>query len=195
MKFGIIISSVVVVALVAGLGIFWIKTQPIWIADKEIAKDVLNRLPAKNRKVIELIESKGRDLAPTYSETVCTEFVIKVIEAVEPLTNSEKNDVRIITNVDLDSLIKSESPVIKGVQTALIKSGKGIAIRESEEVLPGDFVQFWNVFQGRAYGHCGVVLDINPNKTITLYSSHPFSGGYGKQEYMWPDKIYFARLK
>lgn len=195
MKFGIIISSVLVVALVAGLGIFWLNTQPIWIADKKIEKDVLNRLPAKNRKVIELIESRGMDLAPTYSEAVCTEFVIKVIGAVEPLTNSEKDDVRIITNVDLDSLIKAESAVIKGVQTALIKGGKGIEIRESEKVLPGDFVQFWNVFQGRAYGHCGVVLEINPNKTITLYSSHPFSGGYGKQEYLWPEKIYFARLK
>jgi hypothetical protein len=68
-------------------------------------------------------------------------------------------------------------------------------IKESTDALPGDFVQFWNVFKGQAYGHCGIVLDIQPNKTITLYSSHPLTGGYGKQAYLWPDKIYFVRLK
>ena len=79
--------------------------------------------------------------------------------------------------------------------TALLRNNKGIEIKDSSEVLPGDFVQFWKVFQGRAYGHCGIVLGIEPNKTLTLYSSHPFTGGYGTQEYLWPEKTYFVRLK
>lgn len=195
MKNGVIISSIIVFTLVGVLAVFWFNTQPIWMVDKDIEKDVLDKLPEKNKKVIEFMESKGMDLAPTYSAAVCTEFVIKVIGAVEPLTSSEKNDVRIITNADLYSLIEAESPIIKGVQTALIKNGKGIEISNLEKVLPGDFVQFWNVFQGKAYGHCGVVLELNPGKTITLYSSHPLTDGYGEQEYLWPEQIYFVRLR
>jgi hypothetical protein len=111
------------------------------------------------------------------------------------LTKTEKNDIRIITDSQLDSLVEAESPIIKGVQTALLKSNKGIEIKESSEVLPGDFVQFWKVFRGRPYGHCGIVLDIKPDRTLTLYSSHPLTDGYGTQRYLWPEKIYFVRLK
>jgi hypothetical protein len=121
--------------------------------------------------------------------------VIKVIDKVKPLTRTEKNDIRIITDSQLDSLVEADSPIIKGVQTALLRNNKGIEVKDNSEVLPGDFVQFWKVFQGRAYGHCGIVLDIEPNKTLTLYSSHPFTGGYGTQEYLWPEKTYFVRLK
>ena len=195
MKRGIIIGLIVSLTLVVTFGVFWFNTQPVWVVDKKIEKEVLDRLPIKNKKIIEFIEVKGPELAPTYKAAVCTEFVIKVINNLDPLTKTEKNDIRIMTNAELDSLIEAESPIIKGVQTALVKGGKGIEIKESMNVLPGDFVQFWNVFQGKGYGHCGIVLNIDPNKTITLYSSHPFTGGYGKQEYLWPEKIYFVRLK
>jgi hypothetical protein len=195
MKRAIIICLIVISVFVVSIAIFWYNTQPVWIVDKKVKKEVLNNLPTKNKKTIEFIEANGPSLAPSYKVAVCTEFVIKVINKAAPLTKLEKNDIRIITNAALDSLIEAESPIIKGVQTALVKSGKGTEIKESTHVLPGDFVQFWNVFQGEGYGHCGVVLDVNPNKTITLYSSHPFTNGYGKQEYLWPEKIYFVRLK
>ncbi|HEY5746935.1 MAG TPA: hypothetical protein VIU12_12710 [Chryseolinea sp.] len=195
MKRGAIIGLIVGLALVVTFGVFWFNTQPVWPVDKIVEKEVLDNLPVRNKKIVEFMEVKGADLAPTYKTAVCTEFVIKVIDNFVPLTKTEKNDIRVITNAELDSLIETESSVIKGVQNALVKSGKGIEITESINVLPGDFVQFWNTFQGRGYGHCGIVLDIDPNKTITLYSSHPFTGGYGKQQYLWPEKIYFVRLK
>ena len=195
MKRVLIFVLIICLGLVVTFAVFWFNTQPVWLVNKTVEKETLNNLPVKNKAIIEFIEAKGPALAPTYKAAVCTEFVIKVIDNVKSLTKAEKNDIRIITNSELDSLIEADSPIIKGVQTALIKGAKGIAIKESTDVLPGDFVQFWNVFQGKAYGHCGIVLDIDPNKTLTLYSSHPFTGGYGKQEYLWPEKIYFVRLK
>lgn len=195
MKRLLTIGLICIVGLIVILGTIWFNTQPVWPVDREIEISKLKDLPVTNRKVIEFTATKGVDLAPTYESAVCTEFVIKVIDGVKPLTKAEKNDIRIITKSKLDSLIDADSPIIKGVQTALVRNGKGTEITESNDVLPGDFVQFWNVFQGRAYGHCGIVLDIEPNKTLTLYSSHPFTGGYGTQEYLWPEKIYFVRLK
>jgi hypothetical protein len=195
MKRGLTIGLIVCLGIVGTLTIFWFNTQPVWPVDKTVEREVLDNLPVKNKEIIEFVEAKGQNLAPTYKGAVCTEFVIKVIDNVKPLTKAEKNDIRIITNSELDSLIEAGSPIIKGVQTALLKGDKGIEIKESADVLPGDFVQFWNVFQGKAYGHCGIVLDIDPNRTLTLYSSHPFTGGYGKQKYLWPEKIYFVRLR
>jgi hypothetical protein len=195
MKRLLTISLIGVVGFFVVLGTIWFNTQPVWPVDREIETNKLEALPVTNREVVEFIQAEGQDLAPTYESVVCTEFVIKVIDQVKPLTKTEKNDIRIITDSQLDSLVEADSPIIKGVQTALLRNNKGIEIKESSEVLPGDFVQFWKVFQGRAYGHCGIVLDIEPNKTLTLYSSHPFTGGYGTQEYLWPEKTYFVRLK
>lgn len=188
-------SLIGVAGLIVVLVTIWFNTQPVWPVDRRIEADKLEGLPVTNREVVEFIQAEGKNLAPAYESVVCTEFVIKVIDKVKPLTKIEKNDVRIITDSQLDSLVEADSPIIKGVQTALLRSNKGIEIKEIGEVLPGDFVQFWKVFQGRAYGHCGIVLDIEPNKTLTLYSSHPFTGGYGTQEYLWPEKAYFVRLK
>lgn len=195
MKRGVTISLIGIIGLIVVLATIWFNTQPVWPVHKEIEADKLKVLPATNRKVVKFIQAEGQNLAPTYQSVVCTEFVIKVIDQVNPLTKTEKNDIRIITDSQLDSLVEADSPIIKGVQTALLRGNKGIQIQESSDVLPGDFVQFWKVFQGRAYGHCGIVLDIEPNKTLTLYSSHPFTDGYGTQEYLWPEKVYFVRLK
>jgi hypothetical protein len=174
---------------------YWFNTQPVWVTDTKLERDALNDLPVKNKKIIELIEASGALIAPSYEAAVCTEFVIHVIDSLDTLTKKEKNDIRIITNEELNNLIAIESPLIKGVQTALVGSNKGIEVDKMENVKPGDFVQFWNVYQGKAYGHCGVVLNINPNRTLTLYSSHPFTNGYGKQKFWWPDKMYFVRLQ
>jgi len=183
---------------IAGIFIFasyWINTQPVWIVDNEIDNNALEKLPLKNKRIVELIEVNGKDIAPNYKDVACTEFVIRVIDNFDPLTRGEKDDIRIITNKQLDSLINNESPIIRGVQTALLNGDKGIRIDKIEDIKPGDFVQFWNLYEGKEYGHCGVVFDINPNKTITLYSSHPLTDGYGKQAYLWPDKLYAVRLK
>jgi hypothetical protein len=195
MKRLLTICLIGVAGLIGVLVTIWFNTQAVWPVDRKIETDKLEGLPVTNREVIEFIQAEGQDLAPTYESVVCTEFVIKVIDRVKPLTKAERNDIRIITDSQLDSLVEADSPIIKGVLTALLRSNKGIEIKESTKVLPGDFVQFWQVFQGKAYGHCGIILDIEPNKTLTLYSSHPITDGYGTQEYLWPEKVYFVRLK
>ena len=189
------IGLIFAIAGIFFLGSYWINTQPVWVVTNEIDKHVLDNLPLKNKRIVELIETNGKEIAPTYQDVACTEFVIKVIDNFAPLTRGEKNDIRIITNNKLDSLINNESPIIRGVQTALLNGDKGIRIDKIEDLKPGDFVQFWNLYQDKEYGHCGVVFDINPKTTITLYSSHPLTDGYGKQAYLWPDKLYAVRLK
>lgn len=190
-----IIILIFILGIILIAFVFWFNTQPVWPVSKELSSEELEALPLTNKDVLNFIHQEGPSLAPTYESVVCTEFVIKVIDEFSPLTKIEKNDIRILTDSELDILVEADSPVIKGVQTALIKSKKGLEIKNAESVLPGDFVQFWNVFQGKAHGHCGVVLDIEPDKTLTLYSSHPSTNGYGTQKYLWPEKVYFVRLK
>jgi hypothetical protein len=151
-------------------------------------------LPAKNKKMLAYVEVNGRSIAPEYHAVVCTEFVIKVLDTFEPLSKQEKKDIRIITEDNLVELIKADAAIIKGVQNALVKSEKGIVIDDPNKVLPGDLVQFWDTFYGGAWGHCGIVSQIEPNKTLTLHSSHPFTGGYGIQTFNWPEKAFFVRL-
>lgn len=193
--FWIIFVGGILIGLVL-FGHYWTSTQPILVAtDQTVAEDTLVRdLPAKNKEIITFIEKNGARLAPTYQEAVCTEFVIKVVNEFWPLSSNEKKGIRIITSDRLDSLVEHEAPIIKGIQSALIQSDKGIAISASE-VMPGDFVQFWNGYGIGVYGHCGVVAEIVPNENITVYSSHPFTNGFGKQVFLWPDKVYFVRLK
>lgn len=196
MKRKIIIGLIVLLAfaVVFILGTYWLDTQPIGIVDEEVSAEVFDNLPARNKRIIQLVEARGDSFAPNYKDAVCTEFVIKVINNFSTLTKDEKNDIRIITTDDLGDLIRKDSPVIKGVQTALVNSNKGIAI-DVADVKPGDFVQFWDVYCGKEFGHCGVVLESDPGKTLTVFSSHPLTNGYGKQKYLWPDKVFFARLQ
>jgi hypothetical protein len=173
----------------------WASTQPVWIVDKKITPDATADLPGKNEAIVTYIETNGKQIAPNYKDVVCTEFVIKVIGHFTPLTTAEKNHIRIITKDNLNELVDANSPVIKGVQTALTQMNKGIKIESGDDVRPGDFVQFWNRSNGEAYGHCGIVMAITPNKTLTLYSSHPATQGFGKQCFLWPDKLFFVRLQ
>jgi hypothetical protein len=172
----------------------WLSIQPSH-AEVVTYKPVASpSIPEKNQKLLAYIEANGRTVAPDYREVVCTEFVIKVLDTCEPLTKQEKKDIRIITEDDLTELINADAAIIKGVQTALVKAGKGVVINDPDKVLPGDLVQFWDTFYGGAWGHCGVVSQIDPNKTLTLHSSHPFTGGYGIQTFNWPEKVFFVRL-
>jgi hypothetical protein len=151
-------------------------------------------IPEKNKALLAYVEANGRSVAPDYHEVVCTEFIIKVLDKFQPLTKQEKRDIRIITEDDLTDLINADAAIIKGVQTALVNAGKGIMIDDPNKVLPGDLVQFWDTFYGGAWGHCGIVSQIEPNKTLTLHSSHPFTSGYGIQTFNWPEKVFFVRL-
>jgi hypothetical protein len=187
---------VIFLSLGAGLyyGSYWVNTQPIQILNASAGGDSQN-IPERNKQIIEFVEANGEVLAPDYKQVVCTEFVIRVIEKFRSLTTSEKNKIRIITDEDIPALVMNESPIIKGVHTSLIEAGKGIEVIQPEDVKPGDFVQFWNSYLGIQYGHCGVVFSVEPYKRIAIYSSHPATGGYGKQKFLWPDHIFFVRLR
>lgn len=175
---------------------FWAHTQPVWVyPHRQADRTFLDALPSRNKAVIAFIEAEGAHIAPTYAQAVCTEFVIEAIEPFAPLTREEKRAVRIITDQNLMTLVQAESPVIKGVQQALVQGRKGMMVTHVEDVRPGDFVQFWNVYGGHVSGHCGIVAAITPHRTVTVYSSHPLTGGYGRQLYLWPDKAFFVRLQ
>lgn len=189
------ISLLLVLAVAAGLFLkYWTRTQPVWIGQGVVDSTVRAAIPKRNLEIIEFVEMNGQRLAPSYEKVVCTEFVINTIEPFSLLNRDEKNAIRILTSDDLIQLIKNDSPIIKGVQTALKLRHKGTSIINSDDALPGDFVQFWNFYGEDAYGHCGVVLEVNPGQSLTLYSSHPLTGGFGKQKFEWPDKVFFVRL-
>lgn len=173
---------------------FWLKTQPVSVTTSTLTQDKLKSLPGKNQQVINFIETSGRTLAPNYDSVVCTEFVINVLNHFGNLNPKERKLIRIITDENLVTLIESNSSIIKGVQTALLVNDKGFAIEHASQVKPGDFIQFWNIYDQSAYGHCGVVYSLEVNKNITVYSSHPLTNGYGKQTFLWPQKVFFARL-
>ena len=151
-------------------------------------------LPAKNAAIIKYIEGHGESIAPRYNDVVCTEFVIAVLQHFTPLTAKMKKDIRIITNEDLETLVTNDADVIKGVQVALLNGGVGTII-EAKDACAGDLVQFWNTSTWGPYGHCGFVVEANVGVELVMYSSHPMTGGFGKQSFSWPDKVYFARLK
>jgi hypothetical protein len=188
----------VLIIPLAGGGVYfasyWINTQPVWILNSDAIHE-FEGMPARNKQIIKFVEENGEALAPDYKQVVCTEFVIKVIEEFVPLITSEENKIRIITDEDIPAMLVKESPVIKGVHTSLVQANKGVEILQPEDVKPGDFVQFWNSYLGIPYGHCGVVFSVEPYKSIAVYSSHPVTGGYGKQKFLWPDHIFFVRLK
>ena len=173
---------------------YWVQTQPVGVS-QEIIDLETSTLPKRNKQVIAFIESEGKKLAASYDDVVCTEFMIDVIENFTALSQEEKHFARVITQEKIEKLVDEESAIVRGVQTALTLNNKGIKIDNVGEVKPGDFVQFWNEFNNTAYGHCGIVLSVQPGEALTVYSSHPFTDGYGKQKFWWPDKIYFVRLK
>lgn len=195
MKKVVIIIAGIAVAFILFETLRWSSIQPT-DAEVLVIKSVASQdIPEKNKKLLAYVEANGRSVAPEYHQVVCTEFVIDVLDKFEPLSRQEKKDIRIITEDDLNELIEADAAVIKGVQTALVKSGKGIAIDDPTKVLPGDLVQFWDTFYGSAFGHCGIVSQIEPDKTLTLHSSHPFTDGYGIQTFNWPEKVFFVRLR
>lgn len=190
------ISGVIVATALLLFGNFWLQTKPLpTMTNPPVILTDVSEIPPKNKRIIEYVEANGDLIAPTYQKAVCTEFVIQVIEAFNPLTKKERKDIRIITDRALNEMIKQDDDIIKGVYTALVSGGKGNAVSDPRDVQPGDFVQFWNTSYGWSWGHCGIVKAIVLSESIILYSSHPMTNGYGTHTFDWPDKIYFARLK
>lgn len=149
-------------------------------------------LPQKNKDVIESVVKFGPTISSTYEKAVCTELVIQILEKFTLLSKTDKSRIRIITNQDIYSLLKQNSPIPKGVYYALTAKGIGQPIDELSNVLPGDFVQFWT----GTWGHCGIVKSVDlESKIMELYSSFPSTSGYGIQTFDVPEYCYFVRLK
>lgn len=91
-------------------------------------------IPPQNQQILDYVAQHGYDIAPTYYTAVCTEFVVKVIEHFTPLTKLDKKRINIVTNQDIGKLREQQSPIIKGVQYALVAANKGTAINDLKEV-------------------------------------------------------------
>jgi polyhydroxyalkanoate synthesis regulator phasin len=147
---------------------------------------------SKNQKIIDAMIKYGPAISSTYEKAVCTELVIQILEKFTPLSKTDKNRIRIITDENIHALLQHNSSIPKGIYHALTATGTGIAIDNQALVQPGDFVQFWT----DTWGHCGLVKSINlSNKTMELYSSFPSTNGYGIQVFKISQYCYFVRLK
>lgn len=153
---------------------------------------IADSIPEKNKQVIDTIVKYGPIISPTYKKAVCTELVIPIVNKFCKLNNTDKKRIRIITDGDIQKMLREDSPVPKGVYYALIEKGIGEPIKNIEDVLPGDFVQFWT----DSWGHCGVVKSIDlKNNSMELYSSFPSTDGYGVQRFKIYEHSFFVRLK
>lgn len=159
---------------------------------RQHANDSLS-LPVRNRQIIDTATIYGRQISPTYHSAVCTEYVIGVLSHFVALTPQDKSNIRIIVKEDVYGLIDNGSPQPKGVYHALTTNGMGVPVDDWNEVLPGDFVQFW---YPHSWGHCGIVHSIDvKERYMSLYSSMPSTDGYGIQEFAIPDYCFFVRLR
>lgn len=110
-------------------------------------------IPAKNKLLLQYTAEHGPDISPTYEAAVCTEYVISILSKFGAVSSKTKTDIRIITDKPISELLEEGSPVPKGIYTALINAKSGVAVDKMEDVKAGDFVQFWNHYNGKYVGH------------------------------------------
>ena len=168
-----------------------------WSGAQKLETDSVAQLPVLNCQVLNTAITYGRMISPTYEGAVCTEFGIVVLGHFMELTVEDTINIRIDQpreNIkEVYKQIESGSPYPTGVVHALVSKGKGMEIFDRNEVLPGDFVQFW---YPNSWGHCGIVARIDvENKVLWLHSSYPSTQGYGVQPFHMPDYCHFVRLK
>jgi hypothetical protein len=148
-------------------------------------------LPSKNQMLIDTAIRYGPEISSSYEKAVCTEFLIQVIEKIQSLSAVDKKRIRIITEQEIQALLRQNSPIPKGVYFTFTANQKGRAIDDLKDVLAGDLVQFWY----ESWGHCGIVKSIDPDKKeMYLYSSFPSTNGYGIQRFEIPEDAFFVRV-
>lgn len=153
-------------------------------------------LPALNKSILQLCATEGPLLAASYRETVCTQFLEKVLERHTPLTKLDRKRVNVVLEQPLMDAFAAQATGLQGVAHALVKAGKGEIITDPTQVLPGDLVQFWYYWPGyMPQGHAAVVRAYSPDRRVMeVYSSAASTGGFGIQNYYVPEHIYFVRL-
>ncbi len=188
------ISSLFRILLILKISFLLISSNKLLdnLSESQWKQEAKQEIPEKNKQLVRIVKQYGPEISSTYKKAVCTELVIQVLEKMQPLNKDDKKRIRIITNEDIQTLLKANSNVPKGVYYALIKKGIGISIDDKNEVLEGDLVQFWT----STWGHCGIVksIDLKTN-TMQLYSSFPSTSGYGIQTFDIPKNAFFVRLK
>ncbi len=162
-----------------------------------ISEEYVGEIPAKNLRVLELIQQNGRSYAPDYKNHVCTQFVASVLSDVMILNKTDRKRINVVIgNLPLDSLVSNHSDLTRGVVYAMEAQNACITINKLEDAAPGDFIQYWNKLAGGYHGHSAIISSVNPTtNTITIHSSHPKTNGYGKQVVFYPEIYYVGRLK
>lgn len=137
----------------------------------------------------------------------CVLFMVAVVEELvqRDLTREERNAI-LINNVgrrrNLSNLIRKDDKRIRGIQTALVEMDKGYSVKPSE-AKPGDFVQYWKLYNGRWKGHTAIIQEVqekNGLRCAIIFGSHQSLGGVGIGEFEVglndPDvKVYLVRFK
>lgn len=135
----------------------------------------------------------------SYEEKNCVEFVHAVFEDLFPemLDQNFKDMVYIndLGGLSLNEALSRNTDQIRGVQWALESYGIGYAV-ERDSVMAGDFVQYWYKRKNGAWGgHVAVVMEVNQDGTLNLYSSNKSTGGPDYlRNYKLRSNAYFARL-
>lgn len=93
--------------------------------EKIIKEEIITDIPVKNRQIVEVVKKYGPSISSTYEKAVCTELVIQVLEKVSPLNEIDKKRIRIITEENIQELLKQNSKIPKGVYYALTENGTG----------------------------------------------------------------------
>jgi hypothetical protein len=83
-------------------------------SDKRIvAETKLLTIPEKNKTIVDLVKKFGPDISSTYEKAVCTELVIQILEKIQKLEDIDKKRIRIITNQNIQELLKNNSISLK----------------------------------------------------------------------------------
>jgi hypothetical protein len=159
-----------------------------------VDKDV----PAKNKEFIKFLEKHGKEIAPTYNEVNCVQFMNKSLKRfLISVPRETCQRMYISHNIEtINKLIASnDTTIISGVCAALVDANLARWIKP-EDAKQGDIIQYWST-SGFTNGHCGIIYGEDSNGFI-LYGSHPDSKGFGKMNMLNKSiemKVFIVRLK
>lgn len=160
---------------------------------------------------IRYAEDNGERFAPTYSDKYgkcvgylynCIVEYYKDVKHVNINDSSLKKEIYIPQSNNIKTLIKDDSPIIRGVCEALVKRNlaKYVTVPQS-----GDIFQYWILFDGfPPSGHCGIIKKVYSDGSFDMISSYSQeldingkkANGYSIVHVNWKlDYIKFIRLK
>jgi hypothetical protein len=140
----------------------------------------------------------------------CVQFVLAVVEdELRHSLDRKSRDQILIANlsakerVKLEELIADESNKIRGVQHALVASGRGEKIAPAD-ARSGDIVQYWIMkSNGTWFGHAGILESVNEANGVyraRIFGAHASANGIATSSFSLrlngPNrKVFIVRLK